>query len=179
MAKFDPRQLKAIIIDEAHHAAAPSYVYLFQLTSHYNNYIHRYRRILSHFHSKIKHPDKQFKLPELPHKIPIIGFSATFSRHDGLALGSVFEKIVYHRDFLQMIKEQWHVVCFLLNHDLIRMIRLCDVRFTSVAAKINLKDVTINTRTGDFNPTSLSQVINTESVNELVVKTWLDRAGNV
>jgi len=45
--------------------------------------------------------------PRLTHPVPIIGFSATFSRHDGLALGSVFERIVYHRDFLEMIKEQW------------------------------------------------------------------------
>ena len=45
--------------------------------------------------------------PEHSHKVPIIGFSATFSRHDGLALGSVFERIVYHRNFLEMIKEEW------------------------------------------------------------------------
>ncbi|KAF8168154.1 P-loop containing nucleoside triphosphate hydrolase protein [Crassisporium funariophilum] len=144
LAKFDPKTLKAIIIDEAHHAAAPSY-----------------RRLLSRFDAAIQSPDKSFVLKEdLPHKIPIIGFSATFSRHDGLALGSIFERIVYHRDFLEMIKEQW----------------LCDVRFTSVRAEINLKDVTISSRNGDFNPTSLAHVINTETVNNVVVRAWLDRA---
>jgi len=143
LAKFDPHKLKAIVVDEAHHAAAPSY-----------------RRLLSYFDPNIKNPDPEFKPPALPHQIPIIGFSATFSRHDGLALGSVFERIVYHRDFLEMIKEQW----------------LSDVRFTSVRASINLKDVTVNTRTGDFNPTSLAHVINTDNVNKLVVKAWLDRA---
>ncbi|KAJ7786259.1 P-loop containing nucleoside triphosphate hydrolase protein, partial [Mycena metata] len=142
--KFDPSSLKAIVIDEAHHAAAPSY-----------------RRLLANFDPDIKHPDPDFKPPVLPHKIPIIGFSATFSRHDGLALGSVFDRIVYHRDFLEMIKEQW----------------LCDVRFTTVHASINLKNVTVNSRTGDFNPTSLAQVVNTETVNNMVVKTWLDKAG--
>jgi len=40
-------------------------------------------------------------------KIPIIGFSATFSRHDGLALGRVFDRIVWHRDLLDMIEEKW------------------------------------------------------------------------
>jgi ATP-dependent helicase IRC3 len=55
--------------------------------------------------------------------------------------------------------------------------RLCDVRFTSVTADIDLKGVTVNSRTGDFNPTSLAQVINTETLNTLVVQTWLDRAG--
>ena len=68
----------------------------------------RYRRVLSRFHNDIKHPDG-LVVDELPHKIPIIGFSATFSRHDGIALGAVFESIVYHRDFLEMIKEQWSV----------------------------------------------------------------------
>ncbi|KAF5374878.1 hypothetical protein D9758_000323 [Tetrapyrgos nigripes] len=141
IVKFDVQNLKAIIVDEAHHAAAPSY-----------------RQILSHFHPDIKNPDPDFTLPS--RSIPIVGFSATFSRHDGLALGSVFERIVYHRDFLNMIKEQW----------------LCDVRFTTVQAKINFSDVTVNSRTGDFNPTSLAQVINTDTINHLVVQTWLDRA---
>ncbi|KAJ7092677.1 P-loop containing nucleoside triphosphate hydrolase protein [Mycena epipterygia] len=143
--KFDPAFLKAIVIDEAHHAAAPSY-----------------RRLLSNFDSDIKDPDAEAKPPVLPHKIPILGFSATFSRHDGLALGSVFDRIVYHRTFLEMIKEEW----------------LCGVRFTTVHANINLKDVTVNSRTGDFNPTSLAQVVNTETINHLVVKTWMDRAGS-
>ncbi|KAG6851171.1 hypothetical protein H0H93_015181 [Arthromyces matolae] len=136
LEKFDPTELKAIVVDEAHHAAAPS----------------------------IQNPDPSFTPPTLPHKIPVIGFSATFSRHDGLALGSVFERIVYHRDFLEMIKEQ----CM--------GIRLCDVRFTSVRANLNLKSVTINARSGEFNPSSLAQVVNSDSINELVVKTWIDRA---
>jgi ATP-dependent helicase IRC3 len=59
-----------------------------------------------------------------------------------------------------MIKEQW----------------LCDVRFTSVHANINLSEVTVNSKTGDFNATSLAHVINTDTVNQLVVQTWLDRA---
>ncbi|EGO03145.1 hypothetical protein SERLA73DRAFT_101266 [Serpula lacrymans var. lacrymans S7.3] len=143
LAKFDPHNIKAIIIDEAHHAAAPSY-----------------RRILSHFNPAIKNPDSTFKPPVLPHSVAILGFSATFSRHDGLALGSVFERIVYHRDFLEMIKEQW----------------LCNVRFTTVRTNIDLRDVTVNRRTGDFNAASLCNFINTPTVNNIVVQTYLDRA---
>ncbi|KAI5121287.1 hypothetical protein M0805_002330 [Coniferiporia weirii] len=145
IAKFQTSKLKCVIVDEAHHAAAPSY-----------------RKILSHFDANIRHPDVDFPPPELPHTIPIIGFSATFSRHDGLALGSVFQRIVYHRDFLEMIKEQW----------------LCNVRFTSVKAELNLSEVTINMRSGEFNPTSLAHVINTESINKLVVQSWLDKASS-
>ncbi|KAG1833736.1 P-loop containing nucleoside triphosphate hydrolase protein [Suillus variegatus] len=143
LAKFHPGNLKAVIVDEAHHAAAPSY-----------------RRILAHFDPAIRSPDPTFQPLQLSRPIPIIGFSATFSRHDGLALGSVFQQIVYHCDFLEMIKEQW----------------LCDVRFTSVKANIDLRDVTVNSRTGDFNATSLAHIINTDTVNNLVVQAWLDRA---
>ncbi|KAF5355713.1 hypothetical protein D9756_003723 [Leucocoprinus leucothites] len=103
--KFDPNFLKAVIIDEAHHSAAPS-------------------------------------------------------RHDGLMLGSVFEQIVYHRDLLDMIRDQW----------------LCDIRFTSVKASLKLDEVSVNSQTGDFNSTSLAKQINTEPMRELVVKSWIDRA---
>ncbi|KAG9314319.1 P-loop containing nucleoside triphosphate hydrolase protein [Chiua virens] len=149
LTKFRPENLKAIIVDEAHHAAAPSY-----------------RRILSHFNVDIKNPDPTFVPPSIPHSIPIVGFSATFSRHDGLALGSVFENIVYHRDFLDMIKEQWQAR------------PLCDVRFTSVKASINLQGATLNSRTGDFNASSLAHIINTDTINSLVVRAWLDRAAS-
>ncbi|KAH8120198.1 P-loop containing nucleoside triphosphate hydrolase protein [Phellopilus nigrolimitatus] len=145
IAKFNADKLKCVIIDEAHHAAAPSY-----------------RKVLSRFDTNIRHPDVDVPPPTLSHPIPIIGFSATFSRHDGLALGSVFQRIVYHRDFLEMIKEQW----------------LCNVRFTSVTAKLDLSQVTINTRSGEFNPTSLAHVINKQSVNDLVVQSWLDKASS-
>ncbi|KAH9065966.1 P-loop containing nucleoside triphosphate hydrolase protein [Lactarius vividus] len=143
--KFSPQGFKAVVVDEAHHAAAPSY-----------------RRILSFFHPDIPSPESLSHARPIRDAVPIFGFSATFSRHDGLALGSVFERIVYHRDFLDMIKERW----------------LCNVRFTTVKANIDLKDVTISTHSGDFSATSLAHVINTETINKLVVQTWLDRAAS-
>lgn len=138
----------------------------------------RYRRVLSRFHPDIEDPTSS--APKVSHPIPIFGFSATFSRHDGLALGSVFERIVYHRDFLEMIKEQWYIFFFQRRRtvtDSENTLRLCNVRFTCVRARLNLSDVTVHSRTGDFNPTSLAHVINTPTVNSLVVQTWLDRAG--
>ncbi|KAF8327906.1 P-loop containing nucleoside triphosphate hydrolase protein [Cantharellus anzutake] len=144
--KFDPVRLKAVIIDEAHHAAAPSY-----------------RRLLSHFHHGIVEDGSETESKASSGlKVPIVGFSATFSRHDGVALGSIFERIVYHRDFLEMIRDNW----------------LCPVRFTSVKAQVDLSRVSINSGTGDFNARSLAHVINTSSINKLVVQSWLDRAAN-
>jgi ATP-dependent helicase IRC3 len=94
--KFDPKYFKAVIVDEAHHAAAPSY-----------------RKLLSQFHCDIRPKAQNGEqkdlgpVPEHDHRVPIIGFSATFSRHDSLALSTVFEEIVYHRDFLEMMAEEW------------------------------------------------------------------------
>ena len=109
--------MKAIIVDEAHHAAAPSYVHSLiwhpiRLSYHDESCEYSYRSILSHFHPDIKGPENGGPRVPPPRPVPILGFSATFSRHDGLALGSVFERIVYHRDFLEMIKEQWYVAFF-------------------------------------------------------------------
>lgn len=118
-------------------------------------------------------------------KIPILGFSATFSRHDGLALGKVFDRIVFHKDLLEMIGEKW--CAFVTSRragpitDTVTVFpstgRLCPVRFTSIKADIDLSSVRVNSFSGDFQATSLAHVVNTEVVNKLVVRSWLDRAG--
>ncbi|TCD69925.1 hypothetical protein EIP91_005749 [Steccherinum ochraceum] len=146
LAKFNPAELNAVIVDEAHHAAAPAY-----------------RRILSTFHHEVKHPNPEESsdaAKDSTCSVPIIGFSATFSRHDGLALRSVYESIVYHQDFMEMMKDNW----------------LCKVRFTTVRANLDLENITVNTGSGDFNATSLAHVVNTPTVNKLILQTWLDRA---
>ena len=59
--------------------------------------------ILSHFDPAITSLDS-----ETPSSgVPIIGFSATFGRHDGLALGAIFDHIVYHHELVDMIKDKW------------------------------------------------------------------------
>ncbi|KAJ3362843.1 hypothetical protein GGF32_005244 [Allomyces javanicus] len=79
LLKYDPADFKLIIIDEAHHAAATTYL-----------------RILEHF---------GLRDPEKPSHILLWGCSATLHRMDGLSLGTVFDKITYQRGFLEMIKE--------------------------------------------------------------------------
>ena len=62
-----------------------------------------YMSILSHFDPAITSDD-----PTTPSSgVPIIGFSATFGRHDGLALGAIFDRIVYHHELSDMIKDKW------------------------------------------------------------------------
>ncbi|KAI7891280.1 P-loop containing nucleoside triphosphate hydrolase protein [Mucor mucedo] len=74
---YDPSLFKAILIDEAHHAVASTYM-----------------NILTHF--GVYEPDS---------KMLVWGCSATVRRHDGLGLSDVFDKITYHVDFMKMIEQ--------------------------------------------------------------------------
>ncbi|ODQ54468.1 P-loop containing nucleoside triphosphate hydrolase protein [Saitoella complicata NRRL Y-17804] len=79
LMKFDPSRFKLILIDEAHHAAAPSYT-----------------RCLEHFGAATSDST-----------VNVVGVSATLSRVDGLALSSAMDHIVYHKDYIDMIGEKW------------------------------------------------------------------------
>lgn len=156
LEKYSPDAFKAVIVDEAHHAASPSYI---ALLSRFNSQVGMTRSEReeaaasgTQYVSELHHE----------HNVPIIGFSATFSRHDGLALGRVFDRIVFHQDFLSMIEEKW----------------LCPVRFTSIKSDLDLSSVSISRATGDFAPRSLSKFANVPAINRLIVRTWLDRASS-
>lgn len=79
LARFDPREFKCIIIDEAHHATASTYL-----------------RVLDHF--KARDPDSW---------IMLWGCSATLRRHDGVSLGAVFDNVGYSRSLIEMWEEGW------------------------------------------------------------------------
>ncbi|CAJ0904944.1 2482_t:CDS:2 [Entrophospora sp. SA101] len=79
LERYHKNDFKAIIIDEAHHAVAPSY-----------------SRILQHFGTNDKDSH-----------ILLWGCSATVRRYDGISLATVFDQITYHKDFVEMIKEKW------------------------------------------------------------------------
>ena len=80
LSKFNPEWVKLILIDEAHHAAAPTYL-----------------KILEYFGARTSDS-----------KAVVIGVSATLSRLDGLKLGTALDEIVYHRDYIDMIGEKWY-----------------------------------------------------------------------
>lgn len=82
LAKFNPEWAKLILIDEAHHAAAPTYL-----------------KILEHFGAMTKESEAV-----------VVGVSATLSRLDGLKLGTALDEIVYHRDYIDMIGEKWCLI---------------------------------------------------------------------
>ncbi|PWN20620.1 P-loop containing nucleoside triphosphate hydrolase protein, partial [Microstroma glucosiphilum] len=166
LSKFRSEGLKAIIVDEAHHAASPSYI---SLLANFDSEVglsrdERREALAQQAAAVAPGPSTSFTNTSttVRRRIPIIGFSATFSRHDGLALGRVFDRIVYHRDFLEMIDEQW----------------LCPVRFTSIRSNLDLSAVKVSSTSGDFLPKSLASFTNIAPVNRLIVRSWLDRAAD-
>ncbi|KAA8906630.1 P-loop containing nucleoside triphosphate hydrolase protein [Sphaerosporella brunnea] len=133
--KFDPSSYKLILIDEAHHAVAQ-----------------RYMDTLDYF--GVLDMEKGD-----PHMKPIlVGVSATLSRNDGLALGKVLDYIVYHRDYVDMIEDNW----------------LCPVKFTTVQTNVDLSRV--RATGNDFAVGELSRAVNTDQANETVVRSWLQKA---
>ncbi|RXK37471.1 hypothetical protein M231_05294 [Tremella mesenterica] len=144
LKKFDPKKFKLIIVDEAHHAAAISYL-----------------RILHYFNEDVQLPSTISPITSQSHgsKVPIIGFSATFSRHDQLALRAVFENIVFHTEISSMLQDGW----------------LSPVKSTTIQCDLHLDTVKL-TSTGDYRTDSLALHINTPEISRLIVGTYLRRA---
>ena len=82
MAKFDPTKFKLILVDEAHHIVAASFM-----------------QALKHF-GLLKDSVSQ----DSP---VLLGVSATLSRFDGLRLSDAIDHIVYHKDYVDMMEEKW------------------------------------------------------------------------
>ncbi|KAG0125606.1 P-loop containing nucleoside triphosphate hydrolase protein [Tuber indicum] len=102
-------------------------------------------------------PPSYMKAMDVNEKTPLaVGVSATVSRFDGVSLGKVMGKLVFHmRAFLK-----W---------------RLPPPRFTTVRSTVDLEGVK-ETPTGDFDLKGLGQAVNTDMANHVIIQTWIDRA---
>ncbi|KAI5779312.1 P-loop containing nucleoside triphosphate hydrolase protein [Geopyxis carbonaria] len=98
---------------------------------------------------------------KLEDKPLVIGVSATLSRFDGLRLGKVLDYVVYHKDFIDMIEDKW----------------LSPVVFTTVRTKVDYSKIHIGS-SNDFNLVELGKAVNTEVMNEVTVRTWMEKAGD-
>lgn len=78
-AQFDPCAFKAVIIDEVHHAAAPTY-----------------NRILEKLDSNSEEP-----------RSVVVGFSATMKRHDDKTINNAVDYVVYHKSLIEMMDAGW------------------------------------------------------------------------
>lgn len=84
------RGIGTIIVDECHHATAPSY-----------------RDIARHYGALGAPGDRLWTPPE--GGAVMVGFTATLSRSDGASLGDVWQDVAYHRDIASMIAEGYLV----------------------------------------------------------------------
>ncbi|WWC87646.1 uncharacterized protein L201_002536 [Kwoniella dendrophila CBS 6074] len=162
LAKFDPRDFSLIIVDEAHHAAANSYL---RLLHHFNKDVQLPDTILpfsATSNESIQDEPLTSKIVSDESNVPIIGFSATFSRPDQLALSSVFEKIVFHKDISEMLDDGW----------------LSPAKSTTVYAKLNLDNIETNNQNNDYKISSLAQSVNTKEIRDLVLGTYLHKASD-
>ncbi|GAA5962963.1 hypothetical protein JCM3765_006731 [Sporobolomyces pararoseus] len=205
--KFETEYFKAVIVDEAHHAVSKTYLsILSRFDSGISESFRFPSSVLSHtltpsatpvspapcpVDSSLsestdplgtngsEQPEELATLPTAPlppiqmkfddlgrPRIPLLAFSATWNRADGLALGKVFEKIVYHAEWLDMIKSNW----------------LSELKFTTLrispAQGMNLDNVEVSKETGDFVLGSLIGEVDREEVNEIAVKTWLEKCSD-
>lgn len=87
LLKYNPLNFKLLIFDEVHHMASPSYL-----------------RILEHFGAESEKS-----------KVNVIGLTATLFRADGKGLACGLDEIVYHRHFVDMIKDNWLVEPKVIN----------------------------------------------------------------
>lgn len=131
--KYDKNRVKLIIIDEAHHAAAKTYL-----------------RVLEYFNAV-----------SAASPTVVVGFSATLFRRDGLHLASVFDEIVFHKDYISMMKDQY----------------LCPAKFTCVKLEnVSLRGLKLSGADGDFAVGQLASQVNTVEANNAAVRAWIDRA---
>ncbi|KAL1305343.1 hypothetical protein AAFC00_002241 [Neodothiora populina] len=138
LQKFDPRRFKLVLVDEAHHIVARGYL-----------------DILEHFGL-----DENTQRSDNKPGVALVGVSATFSRHDGLRLGAAIDHIVYHKDYLDMIHDEW----------------LSKASFTTVQSGADLSRVRDAGRKVDFQTADLSLAVNNDQINHVTVQAWLAKA---
>ncbi|EMS24929.1 UvrABC complex, subunit B [Rhodotorula toruloides NP11] len=157
LEKFIPERHKAVIIDEAHHAASPSYI---EILSRFDSEIEK------RFEGEVSGTDPDplpLKLDSLGRaRVPLIAFTATWGRSDGIALGKVFEKIVWHGEWLDMIRGKW----------------LSQLQFTTIRLgdRLNLDEVDVSRQTGDFVPSSLANAMDKSEFNNFAIDAWFEKA---
>lgn len=122
LADLNPDDFSIIVVDEAHHAVAATY-----------------RRIFDHFGLFAENGRL------------LVGFTATPRRGDGLALGQVFQEIVYSRGIEEMIREKW----------------LSPIVGWRVTTDIDLD--TVRVRHGDFVEAQLARAVNVRRRNDAVL----------
>lgn len=154
-------RFRIVIVDEAHHAAAPSYrtalVHLGFLppadlsestdieAANFDD-VREMEKALTHW-------DAQAPKDQL-----LVGVTATPNRTDAIGLGCVFQTIAYSYDLKKAISDQW----------------LVPIRPWVIETKATLDDVKITA--GEFNQKDLAEAVNNAARNKLAVAAWREHA---
>jgi superfamily II DNA or RNA helicase len=165
MKQLSPERFRIVVVDEAHHAASPSYL-----------------AILQHFGFL---PPADFMADTRPTKQDgraallawqrdrlqawdgyqiqdgklLLGVTATPKRGDNIGLECVFQSITFNRTIREMIEKG----------------RLCKLRAFRVKSETSLDAVGI--RAGDFEQEKLATTVNEDKRNTIAVKAYLEYAG--
>jgi ATP-dependent helicase IRC3 len=143
LRRFDPARVKYIVVDEAHHVSVAS----------------SYARILRYFGVLKNHPKRD------PDKL-LFGMTATPSRSDNMGLEAFFDKIVFQRDILTMMRSG-------LTVDGVLRPWLCDLKPWRVQTEVDISKVAVNA--GEFATKDLSAAIDTPERNRLIVDEYKKR----
>jgi superfamily II DNA or RNA helicase len=130
LEKFKPNDFAWVIVDECHRSISDTYTNVFE-------------------HFNLFSPESSTSL---------VGMTATPQRGDGLAMGAVYEEIVFSYSIQDAIKDGW----------------LSDVRGIRVKTGVDISKV--GTKAGDFDQAELNTAVNTEIRNEQIVEAWVKEA---
>lgn len=154
-------KFRIVIVDEAHHAAAPSYRtalvhlgFLPPADASESTEIEAadFDDVLE-MEKALKHWDARAPKDRL-----LVGVTATPNRSDAIGLGCVFQTIAYSYDLKQAIKDGW----------------LVPPKPWVIESKVNLDNVRITA--GEFNQKDLAEAVNLEVRNKLAVAGWREHA---
>lgn len=149
LARYWPDFFSVVVVDEAHHTPAPSYLKIL----HYFGLAPdpkgapTTREGLSDYFQAFR-PAKS--APAL------FGYTATPSRTDNQGLEYIYDDMVFSRTMPEMMTEGW----------------LCPIHGIQVQTAEDISDV--KTTAGDFNVGQLGEAVNTPSRNRLAVKAYRD-----
>lgn len=165
MKRLDPDQFRIVVVDEAHHAASPSYLSVLQYFGflpppHFmedtmpkrengKNALLEWQREKLATWDGLHTPDRL-----------LLGVTATPKRGDNIGLEAVFQHIVFNRSIRELM--EWGF--------------LCRLRAFRVLTSTSLDEV--GTRAGDFAVDSLGAAVNNDNRNAKAVKAYLQYANS-
>lgn len=154
---------RLVIIDEAHHAAAPTYrtalVHLGFLPAAEGTDVEGIEAIefddTAVMEEALREWDKT-----TPQSRLLVGVTATPNRTDAIGLGCVFQTLAYNYDLKQAIEDQY----------------LVPIEPYAIESDTSLD--TVRTVAGEFNQRDLAQAVNHAERNALAVAAWQELAKN-